>query len=84
MQAIECRYIGPTNHKPSRIVATAASGARLVMSYNSACNLANNKGGDEEAYRRVAEALRDKLGWKGKLIAGGTKAGYVFVFSGEK
>lgn len=84
MQAIETRYIGPTNHKPSRIIATVASGARLVMAYSSACDLANNTGGDEAAHRRVAEALRAKLDWPGELIAGGTKAGYVFVFTGGK
>ena len=80
MQAITTRYIGATNTKPSRLVATTASGLRHAMSYNSACDAADNKGGDEAAHRIVAEALRDKLHWKGKLIAGGLKDGYAFVF----
>lgn len=81
--AIETKYIGPTNTRPSRIVATTANGQRVVMTYNTACDSSGNKD-TEAAHRYVAEILQAKAGWPGKLIAGGTKAGYVFVFADKE
>jgi hypothetical protein len=76
MIAIETRLLPSTNYKPSRLVATTANGQRLVMSAHHDTLTES----DERNHRRAAEALRDKMGWKGELIAGGTKAGYAFVF----
>lgn len=73
MQAIECKYVGPTDHRGSRIQARAGD-HRLTVPYPYDVD-------DSEAqYRVAAEALRDKLGWTGELIGGGTRTGYVFVF----
>ena len=77
MIAIETKYLGPTNYRPSRIKAYTCNGQTLTMSYSTA-DAANKS--TEEAHRVVAEALRDKAGWTGKLIGGGTCKGYVFVF----
>ncbi len=84
MQAIETRFIGQTNTKPSRIKATACGVASLTMSKYAAEEKSPDRGNHEaDTHRVVAEALRDKLGWKGNLICGGTKRGYVFVFAGH-
>jgi hypothetical protein len=72
---IETRYLGPTNHKPSRIVAETCNGHRLVVPYyyEGIC-------GAYDAHRRAAMMLADKMKWAGTVWhGGGTKAGYVFV-----
>jgi len=79
MQAIITKYLGPTEHKPSRVKARAANGQSITMSWHSI-----DKDNTEDAHRVAAEALRDKLGWTGELIAGGTKEGFVFVFAPKK
>lgn len=74
-QAIETRFLGPTNHRGARIVAKCQAG-RIVIpySYEHSC---------EECHRGAAMALASKLGWSGSLIGGGSAdgKGYVFVFS---
>jgi hypothetical protein len=37
----------------------------------------------EQAHRRAAEMLRDRLGWTGELYAGGLADGYAFTFGPE-
>ena len=82
MQAIETKYLPCTNTKPTRIKATACGGATLTMSKYAAEERSPDKGNHQDmTHRVVAEALRDKLGWTGRLICGGTKNGYVFVFA---
>lgn len=71
--AIETRYLGPTNHKPSRIVAETCNGHRLVAQFDHDCSA-------YEAHKRVAMQLADRMKWTGTVWhGGGTKAGYVFV-----
>lgn len=79
MQAIETKFIGPTNELGSRIRARAATG-RLLVGYNHGLNLEDN-------HRAAAEALRHKLGWtkakgyKFELHTGTLASGdYVHVF----
>lgn len=74
MKAIETRYLGPTNTRGSRITATEPDGKRLTISYPHELS-------GEAVHRKAAEALRDKLGWKGELVGGATKHGYCFVFT---
>lgn len=76
MQAIETRYIGPTNTKPSRIVARCEAG-RIVTSkhHNRATNI-------DDDHRYAAMELIEKLGWYGTWVQGAVpsiKNGYVFV-----
>jgi len=71
-QAISTKYLGPTDHRGSRIKATCEAGS-LTLPYDYALNTANN-------HAAVGVALARKLGWTGTLSIGGTKAGYVLVF----
>ena len=79
MKAITTKFIGATNYRGSRIKATAEGGHSLTISYPHEAN----QGADAHAV--AALALCRRLGWDGELIAGGTAAGYVFVFaSGDR
>ena len=76
MQAITVRYLGPTNHKPARIVATTPGGGRLLVSRHKFD--AHND--IEDAAREVAAQLARNLGWAPCTIEGGsTKDAWVFV-----
>ena len=81
MIAIEVKYVGPTNFKPSRLVASTCNGQRLVMSMSAAEDAAGNTGDDAKVARVVAQALADKMQWGQLRDGGGTKAGYVFCFA---
>lgn len=74
MIAIETRYIGPTNYRGSRYVATTANGHRLCRSADDALN-------SNENHARLARELADSMQWKGALIGGGTKTGMAWVFA---
>ena len=77
MKSIETRYIGPTNHRGARIKATDGDNS-IITSYPYELS-------GEAVHAQAALALARKLNWKGTLIGGGTKKGYVFVFSdGER
>lgn len=74
MKAITTRYVGPTNSRGSRIVASA-EGVRAVsvpFAY---------EGDVYQAHEKAALALCKKYGWGGRLVGGGTKKGYVWVFA---
>ena len=73
MKAIETHYLGPTNTKGARIVAHDMDNNRIVVDYTAALTLI-------KSYRAAAEALRDKMSWRGELVGGATKRGYTFVF----
>lgn len=73
MKAIRTKYLGPTNVRGSRVKAWEPDGKSITLSYDPALDVEGNA-------RVVAEALRDKLNWKGDLICGWLKNGYVFVF----
>lgn len=74
MKAISTKYIGPSNVRGARIKAYDLDNNAVIIPYPYELS-------GEEVYRKAAEALRDKMGWTGDLIAGGTKEGYVFVFA---
>ena len=78
MKAISTRYLGPTNFKGSRIVASDGDGNRIVVSLDSAL-------GSEENHEAAAAKLCEKMGWAWKLESGWLRAGeYVHVFVGKK
>ena len=79
MKAIRTYYIGASNTKPSRIVATTGEkGQRIIASY---CSL-EDTGSFTMAYGQMARRLCDKMGWKGELIGGGFPDGTrVWVFA---
>jgi hypothetical protein len=73
-QAIETKYLGPTNSRGPRIKATAQAGSRTA-DYLHNLNI-------EENHSHAARQLAEKLGWKGNWYGGGTPKGdYVFVCS---
>lgn len=72
-QAITTKYVGPTNTKGGRIIASTENGIRHTISYPHELS-------SEAGHRKAAEELRDKLGWSGELVAGGLKRGFCFVF----
>lgn len=82
MKAIQTHYIGPTNTKGSRIVATAEGGKkphRLVIPYM-------HEDGDG-GHARAARLLCVKLGWTGIFVSGGLPNGdvaHVFTAGGEE
>ena len=79
MVAIETKYTGATNFKPSRIIATSGNKHRLVLSY-SACQDGAKTGHEEDLHAYAAQRLADKMEWSGKLITGALKNSYVHVF----
>lgn len=80
MQAIQTRYLGPTNYRGSRIKATADAGS-ITVGYDHSKNMG------EDVHRVAAEALLVKLGWDTAhgyrpfhLVAGALPGGdYAFV-----
>lgn len=88
MVAIETRYIGPTNYRGSRVVATVCEPRsqdypirRKIMSWDDAL-------GSEENHRSAARVLIAELGWTkangyGEWAVGASERGYVFVNVGR-
>ena len=74
MQAIVTKYLGPTDHRGSRIKARTEGGDSLTVDYR------HDLPTGEPVHRVAAEALRDKLGWAGDLAGGSIPGGYAFVF----
>lgn len=77
MKAISTHYVGPTNSRGARIIADDGDGNRVTVSYPYELSGA-------AVHAKAALALVRKMGWAklgNKLISGGTKQGYVFVFA---
>ena len=72
-KAILTHFIGPTDFKGSRYKADDGDGNTVTLSADYSLNISEN-------HRKVAEALRDKMGWEGELLQGATRNGYAFVF----
>lgn len=73
MKAITTRFVGATNTRGSRIIASDSDGHRVTLPYPHELS-------SEEAHRKAAEALRDSMRWTGRLVEGSIKGGMVFVF----
>ncbi len=73
MQTITTKYLGPTDKRGARIVATTSSGVRAVVPFSYDVST-------EDCHRLAALAVYDKCGWTGRMIAGETRSGYVWVF----
>lgn len=74
MQTISTNYLAPTNHRGSRIKATASGNdASVTIAYPY-------DGTDDSMHWQAANALRAKLNWKGAMVRGHTKTGMIFVF----
>lgn len=70
-QAIQTKYLCPTDHRGARVKATADAGSVTV-----AWDYAKDP---KENHIAACIVLVEKLGWKGDWYGGGTSNGYVFV-----
>ncbi len=79
MRAVECKYIGPTNYRSSRIKASAGKGISVTIPYPYELS-------GEDVYKAAALALIEKMGWQaeGGIKGGYTDAGMVFVSCNRK
>ena len=78
MIAIETKYIGASNTRPARIVATTCTGHRLVQTIDYSLD------GAERHFRAAQALIRKHLECAPDcetMVYGGTKDGYVFCFS---
>lgn len=80
MQAIQTKFLCPTNSRGARIKATCAAGS-ITISYPHELS-------DQASHRKAAEALVSKLGWidphYGGLLGGCLPNGdYCFVFNSK-
>jgi hypothetical protein len=77
-QAIETKYLGPTNHRGSRVKATSQAGS-ITVSWDDALDVNDN-------HRAAAKALAKKLGWPGHYAEGGKAdgSGNVYVYIEER
>lgn len=73
-QSIETHYVGPTNYRGSRIIATTPGAARITHAWDY--SLSSN-----ENHYAAADALRVELNWPRIKAGGSTAKGYVFLTS---
>lgn len=72
-QAIETKFLGPTNHRGARVKAASGSGKSFVMEWNYAVSAEKN-------HEMAAKILCDQLRWSGDMIMGSLKNSYAHVF----
>lgn len=71
-QAIQTKFLGPTNHRGARVKATADAGS-ITIEWDHRLGIAEN-------HRAAAVALADRFNWGGEWIGGGLPgSGYAFV-----
>jgi hypothetical protein len=74
-KVIETRYYGPTDYRGARIAAFDAYADRpnkIIIGFPHELSGA-------ECHAKAAQALCDKMGWKGELTGGWTKGGCAFA-----
>jgi len=72
MKAIMTKYHGPTNTRGSRVSASDSDGNRVSVSFDHS---------SRDPHDLAVIALCKKMGWTGKLVAGGWKHGHVYVWT---
>jgi hypothetical protein len=76
MQAIVTKFICPTNHRGSRVKATASCGS-LTLSWDHALN-------QDENHAAVAKAFCESKEWTGQMVGGCLPDGsWAWVFVSE-
>lgn len=71
-RVISCKYRGPRGLKGSKIIVDDGNGNRLFYDFSHAL-------GREDKFKAAAQALCDRLNWKGALI-GAEHKDSVFMF----
>ena len=75
-QAIQTKYLGPSDVRGARVKATAAAGS-IILSWDHALNPDDN-------HKAAAREFAKRAGWDGAWVGGVTKDGcYCFVQSSE-
>ena len=64
MKAIRTRYVGPTNTRGSRIIATDGDGNKVSIGYPHQLS-------SDNAHQLAAQSLMDKMKWPNKIVGGG-------------
>jgi hypothetical protein len=77
MKTIATKYLGPSNFRGSRIKASDEDRNQITVQYNGDHN-------QEPNHAAACLALCRKMGWKGRLQGGHTKAGMVWTFIDRK
>jgi hypothetical protein len=79
MKAISTKFLGPTNTKGSRIKAFDGDGNSVTISKDYGLDT-------YDSHKKAALKLCNKMRWKGcsRLVGGGTKTGFAFVFCNGK
>jgi len=73
-QSIETRYVGPTNNRGSRVIASTPSGMRFTWAWDYSLGIEGNHHG-------AAKALQGMMQWPEIKAGGSTKAGFVWLTS---
>lgn len=74
MKAILTHYVGPTERRGARIIASDSDGNRAIAFYNHSVR---------DPHLEAAVALVRKMGWAPVVLAqGGTRTGEAFVMLG--
>jgi hypothetical protein len=74
MKAIQVKYLGCTNHKPSRSKAFAEDGLQVILPYDHSLQFEDNA-------RCAALKLIDKMNWKMKITGEGNLPNGDYVFT---
>ena len=72
-QAIQTKYLGPTDVRGSRVKATADRGS-IILSWDDSLNSSEN-------HLRAAKEYATRARWPGNWAGGGLGSGYVFVLT---
>ncbi len=70
-QAIQTKYLGPTDNRGARVKAMCDAGSHTVP-WDHAADVTDN-------HTLAAKALADRLGWVGQWLGGALGDGYVYV-----
>jgi hypothetical protein len=73
-QAIETKYLAPTNHRGARIAAVTGGDRRVVIPYDHALNV-------EQNHAAAAFWAATSMGWGGSWSGGSTRDGFCFVLT---
>ena len=77
MKAIITKYVGPSNTRGSRVIASDEDGNKVTVGYDSALN-------SEQNHINAAVLLAKKMKWRGKMAFGHLKNNMVFVFIDDR
>lgn len=72
-KAIGTKYIPPSNTKSSRVKAYAEGGHSVTFAWSHDLNADGN-------HTKAAQALAEKMGWRGRYFRGGMPNGTGFVY----